>query len=636
VRSLLPFLVVGITTGSLYGLAGVGLVLTYRTSGVFNFAHGAIAAAAAYLFYRFHFAGPLPWPVAFLASVLIVGVGGGIAVERLARRLAGGRAASVIVATVGLLLAVQGLLYLRFGVLTRAVPSFLPSRGIVVSGVAVSYAQMITVAVAVAAVAALSWFLRATRLGITMRAVVDGPELLSLTGTSPARVRTLSWVIGCSFAALSGVLVAPITGLDAVLLTLLVVQAFGAVAVGRFTSLPLTFAGGLGIGILASIATKYVTNNVSLSGLPSAVPFITLIAMLLLSPRKTLPRDVGRVGGFVTTCTRRSTPPALGLLALLAAAALPHVVGQRLPVYLNGMTLAVVFLSLSLLVRASGQISLCHGAFMALGATTFAHLAGEARLPWLLALLGAGVVAVPLGALVAVPAIRLSGVYLALATFGFGIVVQNVLYNTPLMFGHHASLTAPRPQLGFLDGSNDTHFYYVGLGVALGAGALVVVVARTKLGRLLRAMSESPTALATNGLSVNVTRVFVFCLSAFLAGVAGGLFVSQATTVSRESAFGPFQSLTWVALLVICGRGVVTPSLLAAGALAVAPSYVAGLTFEWQLILFGAAAIAATVLIESPPTWNWIRRQAARSEWRHARSPVRSRMTPRLVSARTP
>jgi ABC-type branched-subunit amino acid transport system permease subunit len=238
-------------------------------------------------------------------------------------------------------------------------------------------------------------------------------------------------------------------------------------------------------------------------------------------------------------------------------------------------------------------------------------------------------------ALVAVPAIRLSGVYLALATFGFGIVAQNVLANTPLMFGRHPSLTATRPRFAFIDGSNDTGFYYAALAVVLVAAALIVTVDRTKLGRLLRAMSESPTALATNGLSVTVTRVSVFCLSAFLAGIAGGLFISQAGSVSRDSAFGPFQSLTWVALLVICGRGVVLPSVLAAGALAIAPSYLPGLTFEWQLVLFGVAAIGTTALRESPPLDDWARRQANRSAWRSTRSPVRDRMARPLVPART-
>ena len=119
------------------------------------------------------------------------------------------------------------------------------TSGVVLSGVRVSYAQMISVAVAAAAVAGLYIFLRTARLGVAMRGVVDNPKLLALSGTAPIRVRVASWVIGAVFASLSGVLLAPTLSLDANLLTLLVVQAFGACAIGLFSSLPLTYVGGL-------------------------------------------------------------------------------------------------------------------------------------------------------------------------------------------------------------------------------------------------------------------------------------------------------------------------------------------------------------------------------------------------------
>ena len=627
-RSLLPFLVAGITTGSLYGLTGLGLVLTYRTSGVFNFAHGAVAAAAAYLFFRLHYDGGVPWPLALLAAVAVVGAGGGALLERLAAGLAGARAASLIVATVGLLLAVQGLLYVRFGLLTRDFPAFLPTDGIVISGVHVTYAQMITVAVSVTGAAGLYWFLRASRLGITMRAVVDSPELLGLAGTSPRRVRTIAWIIGSSFAALSGILVAPITGLDAALLTLLVVQGFGAVALGRFASLPLTFAGGLAVGIAASVATKYVANNLVLSGLPNSIPFLVLIGVLLLTPSARLPRDIGRPGGWSRGPALLN--PAVRTAGLAGGAAvlllIPHVVGSRLPVYLSGLTLALAFLSLSLLVRTSGQISLCHGAFLAVGATTFSHLTVGAGFPWLVALAGAGLVALPVGVVLALPAIRLSGIYLALATFGFGLLVQGVAYNSGFMFGRQASLSAPRPQIGFVDGTNDTTFYYIVLAIVAACTGAIVAVTRGRLGRLLRALADSPPALTTNGLSVNVTRVLVFSLSALFAGVAGGLFISQAGAVSRESAFGPFQSLTWLAVLVICGRGTIVPSFLAAALLAVTPSYVSGLTPEWQVAIFGMASVVAAIRLEHPIALDRVTTLAAASEWRRSRSPVLARM----------
>src|SRR6202030_3810103 len=115
-----------------------------------------------------------------------------------------------------------------------------------------------------------------------MRAVVSDPALLGLAGTSPARVRRLAWSIGCAFAALTGILIAPSLGLDATLLTLLVVQAFGAASIGLLDNLPLTYAGGLLVGVAAAMATKYVSNVRGLIGLPASIPFIVLFAVLLL------------------------------------------------------------------------------------------------------------------------------------------------------------------------------------------------------------------------------------------------------------------------------------------------------------------------------------------------------------------
>ena len=121
-----------------------------------------------------------------------------------------------------------------------------------------------------------------------MRAVVDNPDLVNVTGTNPIAVRRSAWIIGTVFAALSGVLIAPTTGLNSLLLILLVVQAFGAAAVGYFSNLPLTYIGGLAIGIAASVSTKYVGTITWLGGFPASLPFIVLFIALLVTPKRLL------------------------------------------------------------------------------------------------------------------------------------------------------------------------------------------------------------------------------------------------------------------------------------------------------------------------------------------------------------
>lgn len=632
-RDLLPFIVVGLTAGSLYGLTGLGLVLTYRTSGIFNFAHGAVAAVGAYVFHYLHFEHGWSWPLALLVAVGLLGPAMGVVLERIARYLGGARVVSVIVGTIGLLLAIQGLMYLTFGTQVKNNPEFLPRDGVTIDSVLVSYAQMIKVGIAVVAAAGLYAFLRTSRLGINMRAVVDNPSLLDMTGTDPARVRTAAWVIASTFASLCGVLIAPVLGLDAGLLTLLVVQAFGAVAIGRFSSLPLTFVGGLVIGVVASLATKWTASEPGLNGLPTSVPFLILLAVLLLTAKNKLPREIGSLSAGISPA--RWLPQRVRWAAFAGGAAflllVPSIVGTRLPVYLNALTFVVVFLSLSLLVRGSGQISLCHAAFVALGATTFSHLSVDHDWSWPLALLGSGLVVVPLGAVLAIPAIRLSGLYLALSTFGFGILMQNVVFSTGIMFGDEPFVSAPRPEVGPFDGAGDKTFYYLCLAVVVLCCLAVLAVDRSRLGRLLRAMGDSPTALTTGGLSVNLTRLLVFCLSAFFAGVGGALFMAQFGQVSKDYGFGPFQSLTWLAVLAISGAGLIMPAFLAAGLLTVLPSYATGLSQEWQSVWCGTAALIVAMApglrsAFAPRFAIW----ASRSDHRHSYGPVKARNAPRL------
>ncbi len=628
-----PFVIAGITTGSLYGLAAMGLVLTYKTSGIFNFAHGAVAAGAAYCFYELHTRNDVPWPVAALIVIFVVAPVAGILTERVARGLADAPPAAKIVATVGLLLAVSGTATAIFGAASLAFPAFLPTRTFEFAGLYIGVDQLISTLIAAAAAAGLYSFFRFSKLGVAMRGVVDNPDLLDLAGTSPARVRTQSWIIGNCFAALSGILLAPQTGLDSILLTLLVVQAFGAAAVGAFTSLPLTYMGGLVIGVGGALATKYVVDVPNLAGFPPSLPFLVLFLVLLLTPK----------GRFVEAGRRRlvqdraSLPPRLvwiGRAATVVALVLaPQVVGTRLPVYSNALIFILVFLSLRLLVRTSGQVSLCQAAFAAIGAAAFSHFAEGLGLPWVLALVGAGLATVPVGALVAVPAIRLSGLYLALATFGFGILVERMVFATGLMFGGRGSRSAPRPgDLFGLTLNSDKGFYYVALTVVLVISVAMFWLNRSRLGRLCQAMADSPVALATHGANVRVTRVLVFCVSAFIAGIAGALFAALAGSIGGIG-FGPFASLTWLTVLALAGPGEFGAAVIAALVLAVVPSYVDSPSYtEWQPVIFGALAVAASLRQGNGQSVSaWLGRAAERHAGRAVRSPVAERT--RLAAA---
>lgn len=591
VSEFLPYIVAGISTGAVYGLAGAGLLLTYKTSGIFNFAHGSIAAAAAYLFYWLHTEQGVGWIPALVLSVFVFGPIVGLLFARGAARLAHQPIALKIVATVGVILIVQGLATIKFGANTLTSPPFLPgaSDSFKFAGVTVTHEQVAVAAVALVAVALLYGLFRWSRTGVAMRAVVDDPDLLSLQGTNPAATRRLAWVIGSTFAALSGVLIAPMVGLDSIVLTFLVVAAFGAVAIGAFVSIPLTFLGGLLIGIGSALSTKYVVDVSWLSGVPSALPVVVLFVALFVIPKEKLV-PLSRIEIPRLPYYRAPGRIRIGTAALVAIPLLvfPQIAGTNLPYFTEALITGIMLLSLGLLVRTSGQVSLCHATFAAVGAVAFSQLALGAGIPWLLALLLCGFVAMIVGGLVAIPAIRLSGLFLALATLGFGILVQQLLYGQSWMF---TELTAGRtmPMPDFAEGGKA--FYYLVLGILVIVAIGVVAIQRSRLGRVLQGMSGSPTAVTAMGLSTNVSKVIVFCLSAFVAGVAGALLgVHRGFALPGDPFFVPIFSLTLLAMLALAPFAEPWYALVAISA--VIPAYISGSnTTIWLNVMFGVFAL---------------------------------------------
>ena len=541
-----------------------------------------------------------------------------------------------IAATVGIILIVTAVAALWYGRSGDLFPSYFPTSTIKLGGVYVGWDQIIVALVALTTTTVLYLFFKRSRAGAAMRAVVDNADLLDLGGISPVTVRRWACVIGCSFAVLSGALIAPSLNLDAFVLTLLVVQSFGAAAIGYFSNLPLTYAGGLMIGVVAALATKYSIDYTWLTGLPASVPFIALFLVLVLMPRALLvdrrnirprPRRV-----------RRAAAPlqmTLGVVLLTVLVLVPQFAGTRLITYTDALTYVVLFLSLGLLVKTSGQVSLCHVTFAAIGASGFSHLTHGSSVPWLVAVLFAGLVCVPVGAIVSIPAIRLSGTYLALATLGFGIFVERMLFTTSWMFGTgiNNSLVMRRPSLSWLDVKGDEGYYYVVLAFVVVTAAIVIALHRSRLGRLLRALGDSPTALSTQGASINTTRVLVFCISAFIAGISGALYGSIFPEVTGTT-YSSFTSLTLFTLLVIAVGGEPWYAFVAAFALVLVPSYVSGDDTSLYLqILFGCSAIFVAV------SATWVRdpgRRAMELVARVGSRPTRAKTTPEPGEERTP
>jgi ABC-type branched-subunit amino acid transport system ATPase component/branched-subunit amino acid ABC-type transport system permease component len=604
---LLPFVISGLTVGAIYGLCGSGLVITYKTSGIFNFAHPALAAIAAYLFYYLHFdtvtPGPqLPWPIAAAVTVLVAGPIMGLGMELLGRGLAKVATPLQILATTGLnfgVIGALGLLYQNDG--TLAFNPFLPSSTFTVFGTEVGYDQLTLFLFSGACVVGLYVFFRRARIGVQMRAVVDNPPLLDVMGTNPNMVRRYAWIIGSCFAAASGIFLGPILAeLSSGAFLTIIISSFGAAAIGAFTSLPLTFLGGLVIGVIGDVSTKYVNNVSWLQGLSGALPFIVLfVVLIVIKPSRLAER---RVAFPIPLRVSYYAPPRVRLvyaavfLALLAV--VPSFAGNALGIWTSGITYMILFLSLGLLVKLSGQVSLCHTALAAIGGAVVAHAMVSWGLPWLVGVLLAGLITMGVGLLIAIPAIRVSGVFLALATFGFGFFLQQMIYPTNLMFGGiGGGLAAPRPSWA----SSGQSYYYVVLVFFVVISLLMVAIHYGRLGRLARAVGDSQLALNTSGTSVTVTLVAVFAISAFVAGIAGALYASASLDVSLVTPlYDPNLSLQFFAIIMLVGVGTPWYGLAGGLALEIGPYYI-GSWFDinniapYTSLLFALAAVGVAL-----------------------------------------
>jgi len=602
---LMPFLVIGIATGAVYGLAGTGLVVMYKTTGIFNFGYGALATAAAYIFYWLYVDNGMVWWAAALIAVLGVGTLLGLLMDAITLRLSHQSTAWKVVGTIGLVLVVQGLGTIKYGVQPVPVPKYINDDTFEFGGTFVGWDQLTVVIVSLVCTAALWLFFRATRRGLAMRALVDDPGLLDIQGTSPHQVRRQASIIGSVFAALSGVLIVPFIGLEPIALTFLVVQAFGAAAVGWFSNVPITYAGGLVLGAAASVATKYSIEYPLLSGFPASLPFIVLFVVLLVTPKRRLaPASTLVVPPHLQYRAPTSIRLATGVVVFAALAFVPLMVGTKLTYWTDGMAYSIVLLSLGLLVRTAGLVSLSTTAFAGIAAVSFSQFVVDLSMPWLLAVLLGALVTVPVGAALAIPAIRLRGVFLALATFGAGLMIERLLYPQSFMFTQESvGKVTPRPSFA----ENDRAYFYVVLAFLLAVAVLIVAIHAGRLGRVLRGLGELPTTVTTLGLSANMTRLIVFCLAAFLAGIGGILHGSLVQyAVSTDPMYTAFSSLVLLALLAISPFREPWFAIFA-GVTFVIPGYLsAPSTPYWLNVIFGLASIGIAMQggpIGMPQKW---------------------------------
>ena len=566
-EKFLIFTIVGLSLSAIYAVISSGLVLTYTTTGIFNFAHGAIGMLAAFMYWQLRFDWGWPTPLAVFAVLLVLGPLFGVFLERvIMRRLVGTSEATKLVVSISLMLGLIGLVNLIWEPgQSRPMSRFFEGDRIDLGVTTITYHQAITIGTAIAVALGLRFLLYRTRVGVSMRANVDDRTLAVLNGAEPDRIAMLSWAIGVSLASVGGILIAPSLSLEPISLSLLIVNAYAAAIFGRLRSLPMTFVGAMIVGLTEGYLAGYLPgDNQYLASLRPAAAVIILFIALLTVPNPRLrtrtqlreyfdapsPSGLLLLGGFVI---------AGGFVLITTVNTTDQITYGQI------FSLGIVALSLVPLIGYAGQISLAQLTFAGIGAVAAGHHMADGS-PFGI-LIGVAVAAL-VGGLVALPVLRLSGIYLALATMAFAVALDRWIFNLPdfdigpihfSIFELGSTEVAPLKVFGYEFDTPSSRLMLSAVAFALVAG-LIGAIRWTSFGRQLVAMRDSEAAVATFGLNLLWPRLALFMISSAIAGFGGVLYGMQLGAISPER-FNVVAGLPIFVLVVVGGAGVVGSAL---------------------------------------------------------------------------
>jgi branched-chain amino acid transport system permease protein len=608
---MLQFVIAGLVLGGIYAIASAGLVITYTSSGILNFAFGAIAFFIARFYYYLHT--QQGWSIALSAIVSVVIAAPALGVLLYAVLFRFLRLSSPlikVVATIGLLVAFPALATWFFGnQAIQQAPGLAPQPVHVYQflGVPVTLDQVIVYICVVLTVVIGAVVLRYTEVGLKVRAMVDSPAMTDLSGTNPTAISVGVWAVSTFFAGLCGVLAAPIIGLDAGNFTLLIAASFAAVVAAQLRNLPVAVLVGLLMGVATSLFQRYLPPASQwTTEIIDAVPFIVIALFLIYSlvrrgrvgdadgwggalDRAITPQGESRLAGSTSSVLETASLGFFGkyagpLLLIAVVSVLPLIVGGLwVGLFASAFAYAVIFLSWTIVTGEGGMLWLCQITFAGVGAITTAQLANNHGWPVLAAALVGGLIAMAIGALVGFLSIRLGDLYVALVTLTFGLLMENLVFTLPSFVNQGIGLTINRP--GFA--ASDLGYAYLCLVVFVIIALFIVNFRRSTTGLALNAARWSEAGAKTSGISVVQMKVIAGALAAFIAGL-GGALLAMAQTTFQPAEFATFAGVVWLAVLVTIGVR------------SNAAALIAGLTFVFPSALlqyyFSTVTVLPTIL----------------------------------------
>ncbi|WP_084436131.1 branched-chain amino acid ABC transporter permease/ATP-binding protein [Aldersonia kunmingensis] len=574
----LTYALLGLGTGGINAILAMGLVLVYRGSGVINFAQGGFALLGAFVIVELRRDHDMSFAPALAIAIVVVAAVAVLVHVLVMRPLRSASPLARVIATLGVLTIVTQVVLLRYTAKQVSLPAPVPSGAVhLTDDIIVGRQNFYVAAIAAVIAVVLALISSRTRIGRGVSAAAENPRAAAALGWSPNILACLTWGLGGVVAAIAGGLF-PATSTGFVSVTQMSVLITGALAtalLAQFKSFTLALAGGLLVGVTQSLATHYIDQT----GVADAVPFLFIVVVLAvrgrgLPVRGTITDRLPRVG---TGATHPFAMLAIGVVAaIFVRFALPE---NWYPSVIVSLTFAIVGLSVVVLTGYTGQLSLAQFALGGAGAYAAGRLAAAQDWPFEAALPAGIVVAMLVGVLFGLPALRTRGVNLAVVTFGLGFALHQVLFsNSSLTGGEFQTRISDLSLFGVpIDPILHADNFSVVCVVAFVLAAIMVAnVRRSRTGRRLLAVRTNERAAASLGVNVFQAKLYAFTLSAGIAGLGGVLYGFSYPTILFQQLFPPDASINALVMTVIGGVGFVCGPLL--GSL-LAPGGVAELFF---------------------------------------------------------
>ncbi len=596
-NTYIEFLLLGLGNGGVFAALAMALVVTYRSSGVLNFATGAQALYAAYtysLLRNGQLLIPIPglgptvsvgsnlgfWP-ALLITLAIQAVMGAVVYLLVFRPLRNHRPVAKAVASIGLMGLLTAVVTYQVGTQVVLVNPIFPQNHVSFLGVSISTDRLLLAGTIIALGIVLTVVFRFTRFGLATRASAETEVGALVSGLSPDRIALVNWVISFVVSGIAGVLIAPLVPLQPGTYTLFIVPALAAAVVGRFHSLGWAITAGLGIGALESLSV-YV-NGVHPdfpAGAGELIPLI-LVLVVLAVRGQTMPSR----GTLMQVTLGRAPRPHWRIATAIVGTAIGigaiylFTGNDRAALYSSFIT-GVISLSLVVVTGYTGQISLAQLTLAGVSAYILSTFATSWGIPFPIAPILSALVAAAAGVVIGIPALRVRGLMLGVVTLTFAAGVEAIWFNNNSVDGGASGLNIPTPRLFGMD---------LGIGSgkdfprpAFGILCLVVLVLvalgvswlrTSRLGTAMLAVRSDERSAAAAGINVVRVKLIGFAIGAFIAGLGGSLLAYQLGNVTFQD-FDAFLGLVAFSIVVVAGitsvSGGILAGLISSGGLLVA------------------------------------------------------------------